>query len=229
MHRPLRGCPEAYEACGQDLDESAAKGSDGKKKRKRKKDEKKSEVRGGRGPGKSRGVAMPDDRPELVVVGDAEFASSPLCTKVVTTVRLLTLANLPGPCRSYNMFPTKTRLEILRQFMQRYTWGADENIRRCLDVFENIAAEAYSRELMETRRACRRKFGEEKELWKGFPPRWCTNNEHWSGLCDIWSKEKWDQISRTHRTNRTKGPNLVHHVAGSRSSYRTKQAMVLTN
>ena len=125
MRRPLRFCYEALAACGQELDE-AAEPSAVNKKRKRNKD--KSE-RCGRGLAKPRAPVRPEDRPELLVVGDAEFTSTPKCTKIITTIRLLTLENLPGPYRSYNMFPTKARLVVLQQFMQRYSWGLSKTSR----------------------------------------------------------------------------------------------------
>ena len=105
--------------------------------------------------------------------------------------------------------------------------GAEQDIARCLDVFENIAADAYMREMTETRSACTKKYGKQKELWKDFPPKWCKNADYWRRLCDIWSKTKWDQQSETNRTNRTKGGHVIHHVTGSRSMYRHKEALVL--
>ena len=222
--RSLRTCPEAFQACGRELDESAAQEAVAKKKRKRKKG--KSDVICGRGIAKPRNPVQPDDRPYLMVVGDAEFTSSPYCSKVITTIRVLTLENLPGPYRSYNIFPSRVRLVILQQFLQRYSWGPKEDIGRCLDVFEKIAAEAYARELNETRTQFTKKYGDEKESWKDFPPKWCKNVEAWKGLCDIWSTKNWDQQSATNRHNRTKGPEKVYHVTGSKSMFRHKQALV---
>ncbi|KAF3320054.1 Plant transposase (Ptta/En/Spm family) [Carex littledalei] len=224
LRRPLRECPKALAACGQELVESASEVSAGQNKRKRNKE--KSDVKCGRGLAKPRDPAAPGDRPGLLIVGDGEFTSRPMCTKVITTIRILTLENLPGPFRSYKMFPTKARLLILEQFMQRYSWGHEEDIKRCLDVFENIAAEAYQRELTETRATCKKKYGVDKEVWKNHPPKWCKNVEAWKGLCDIWSTPKWDQISTTNRENRTKSPDVVYHVAGSRSTYKHKQALI---
>ncbi|KAF3320852.1 Plant transposase (Ptta/En/Spm family) [Carex littledalei] len=226
LRRPLRECPKALAACEQELVESASEVSAGQNKRKRNKE--KSDVRCGRDLAKPRDPAAPGDRPGLLIVGDGEFTSSPMCTKVITTIRILTLENLPGPFRSYKMFPTKARLLILEQFMQRYSWGHEEDIKRCLNVFENIAAEAYQRELTETRATCKKKYGVDKEVWKNHPPKWCKNVEAWKGLCDIWSTPKWDQISTTNRENRTKSPDVVYHVAGSRSTYKHKQAQAST-
>ncbi|KAF3327270.1 Plant transposase (Ptta/En/Spm family) [Carex littledalei] len=213
LRRPLRECREALAACGQELVESASEVSAGQNKRKRNKE--KSDVRCGRGLAKPRDPVAPGDRPELLVVGDGEFTSRPMCTKVITTIRILTLENLPGPFRSYKMFPTKARLLILQQFMQRYSWGHEEDIKRCLDIFENIAAEAYSRELTETRATCKKKHGVDKEVWKNHPPRWCKNVEAWKSLCDIWSTTKWDQISTTNRENRTKSPDVISETGQS--------------
>ncbi|KAF3333305.1 Plant transposase (Ptta/En/Spm family) [Carex littledalei] len=224
LRRPLRECPKALAACGQGLVESASEVSAGQNKRKRNKE--KSDVKCGRGLAKPRDPAAPGDRPGLLIVGDGEFTSRPMCTQVITTIRILTLENLPEPFRSYKMFPTKARLLILEQFMQRYSWGHEEDIKRCLDVFENIAAEAYQRELTETRATCKKKYGVDKEVWKNHPPKWCKNVEAWKGLCDIWSTPKWDQISTTNRENRTKSPDVVYHVAGSRSTYKHKQALI---
>ncbi|KAF3341224.1 Plant transposase (Ptta/En/Spm family) [Carex littledalei] len=224
LRRPLRECPEALAACGKELVESVSEVSAGQNKRKRNKE--KSDVRCGRGLAKPRDPAAPADRPGMQIVGDGEFTASPMCTKVITTIRILTLENLPGPFRSYNMFPTKARLLILEQFMQRYSWGPTEDIKRCLDVFENIAAKAYQRELTKTRATCKKKYGVDKEVWKEHPLKWCKNVEAWKSLCDIWSTPKWDQISTTNRENRTKAPDVVYHVAGSRSTYKHKQALI---
>ncbi|KAF3331417.1 Keratin-associated protein 16-1 [Carex littledalei] len=222
--RTLRSCPDAFQACGRELDASAAQETADKKKRKRKKG--KSDVRCGRGLARPRDPVRPDDRPYLMVVGDAEFTTSPFCTKVITTVRVLTLENLPGPYRSYNMFPSRIRLVILQQFLQRYSWGPKEDIGRCLDVFEKIAAEAYMRELNETRQQLTKKYGNEKEKWKDFPPKWCKNIEAWKGLCDVWSTKNWDQQSATNRSNRISKEDEVHHVTGSKSMFRHKQALI---
>ncbi|KAF3341648.1 Plant transposase (Ptta/En/Spm family) [Carex littledalei] len=222
--RTLRSCPDAFQACGRELDESAAQETADKKKRKRNKG--KSDVRCGRGLARPRDPVRPDDRPYLMVVGDAEFTTSPFCTKVITTIRVLTLENLPGPYRSYNMFPSRIRLVILQQFLQRYSWGPKEDIGCCLDVFEKIAAEAYMRELNETRQQLTKKYGNEKEKWKDFPPKWCKNIEAWKGLCDVWSTKNWDQQSATNRSNRISKEDEVHHVTGSKSMFRHKQALI---
>ncbi|KAF3328438.1 Plant transposase (Ptta/En/Spm family) [Carex littledalei] len=220
--RPLRSCDEAKEANNRELDEESLREAEDKTTRKRKRVGK-SEVRRGRGKANPRRAAAPDMRPELIVVGDAEFTSSPLCTKIVTTVRILTLECMPGPYRTYNMFPIKARVEIVKKFLQRYTWGEGENVERCLDVFERIASEAYYRAMTSVRREYTKKYGKDKEVWKDFPPQWCKNVNHWKGLCLIWSKEKFDQISTTNRNNKKGG--ILHHVAGSRSSYRHAQKL----
>ncbi|KAF3330249.1 Plant transposase (Ptta/En/Spm family) [Carex littledalei] len=223
--RPLSLITEALDASGLELDESAAQASAVGRKRKRSKGN--NNVRCGRGLARPRDPVPPEDRPEIVVVGDAEFTSSPKCTKIITTIRLLTLWNLPGPYRSWNMFPSKTRLLVLKQFLQRYSWGAEEDTVRCIDVFERVAAEAYMRELAETRRWLTRKYGEEKEAWLDYPPKWCKNPEYWKGLLVIWSKDKFVNASATNRTNRMKGgKEVVHHVAGSRSMYRHKEVLI---
>lgn len=151
----------------------------------------------------------------------------PLCTKVITTIRTLTLENLPGPYRSYHTFPSRVRLAILKQFLQRYSWGKDQDIGRCLDVFEKIAAANYVSHLSETRATYKLKYSEDKAAWKDFPPPWCKNVEHWKGLCDIWSTAKWDHQSKTHSRNRKEAPYPLYHVAGSRSMYRHKLALVI--
>ncbi|KAF3341225.1 Plant transposase (Ptta/En/Spm family) [Carex littledalei] len=223
--RPLTWIPEALDACGLELDESAAQASAVERKRKRSK--RKGNERCGRGLAMPRDPVPPEDRPELAVVGDAEFTSSPKCTKIITTLRLLTLWNLPGPYRSWNMFPSTTRLFILKQFLQRYSWGAEQDTVRCIEVFERVAAETYMRELGETRRWLTRKFGDEKEVWIDYPPKWCKNLEYWKGLVLIWSKDKFVAASATNRTNRIKGgQEVVHHVGGSRSSYRHKEVLI---
>ncbi|XP_078169220.1 uncharacterized protein LOC144563612 [Carex rostrata] len=170
--RTLRSCPEAFTLSGLELEESAAAegaGSKGKRKRLRKRSKEKSDVRCGRGPGKPRDPTRLKDRPELIVVGDGEFTTLPLCTKVITMIRTLTLENLPGPYRSYHTFPSRVRLAILKQFLQRYSWGKDQDIGRCLDVFEKIAAANYVSHLSETRAAYKLKYSEDKAAWKDFP------------------------------------------------------------
>ena len=111
LRRPLHGVPGALDACGLELDGSATTASAVNTKRKRNKG--KNVVRCGRGPARGREPAPPEDRPELFIIGDGEFTSSPLCKKVISTIRLLTLENLPGPYRSWKSFPSQTRLLIL--------------------------------------------------------------------------------------------------------------------
>ncbi|KAF3340622.1 Plant transposase (Ptta/En/Spm family) [Carex littledalei] len=224
MRRPLCACPEAFGLSGRELDEAGAKVPSGKKRGRPKKEKKDAKPRG-RGLAKIRDPAKPEDRPEVFVVGDGEFTSSPKCTKLVSTIRLLTTAEMPGPCRTYNMFPSSARLVILRRFLERYSWGAEEDEARCLDVFENIAAETYTRMLNKARSACKIKYGPVKELWKESCPPWCKELSHWKGLCDIWNHPKWDQLSCTNRDNKIKKGRVVHHVGGSRSTYKHKEAM----
>ncbi|KAF3339901.1 Plant transposase (Ptta/En/Spm family) [Carex littledalei] len=224
MRRPLRSIPEARLLSGLELDNSASGVAAGKRKRRTK--GKKPEVRNGRGLAKPREPSKPADRPKLMVVGDAEFTSEPQDTKVVATIRLLTLANLPGPFRSYNTLPSGARFDTLKQFLQRYSWGEEEDVLRCIDVFENIAAEAYSRVLTDTRRVCLEKYGPSKEEWKGYCPRWCKNEEIWKGLCDIWSTPIWEQQSSRNRANKLKCGSVASHVGGSRSTFRHKQKMI---
>ncbi|KAF3341462.1 hypothetical protein FCM35_KLT00100 [Carex littledalei] len=137
--RVLRMCPEAFELSGVDLDWSADKVQTGKRKRNKK--GKKSDVKGVRGLAKPRELVHPDRRHVLKVVGDYEFTAAPECSKVVTTIRLVTCECLPGPIRLYNMFPSRVRLEILSKFLQRYSWAEGEDVGHCLNVFENIAAD----------------------------------------------------------------------------------------
>jgi hypothetical protein len=136
------------------------------------------------------------------------------------------MENMPGPYRSYNMFSVADRLKILRKFLQRYTWGPDENVRRCLDVYEAIAASVYTTELTERRSQCNEKYGDDKEEWKEHPPLWCRNVAHWKGLCDIWAKEKWVKNSNALREKVAKGGPVVHHVGGSRSMYQHREVLV---
>lgn len=186
IRRRLRDLNEAKEASGRELDEENAGLNGDKTARKRKKGMAKSDVRRGRGMAKARKPAAPECRPELIPVGDAEFTSCPVCTKVVTTVRVLTLENLPGPYRTYNMFPIKARLEILKKFLQRYSWAEGEKVERCLDVYEKIASEAYSNAMSDVRGSYTKKYGKDKSVWKDFPPHWCKNPTYWKGLCLIW-------------------------------------------
>ncbi|KAF3341593.1 Plant transposase (Ptta/En/Spm family) [Carex littledalei] len=224
MRRPLRSIPEARLLSGLELDNSASGVAAGKRKRRTK--GKKPEVRNGRGLAKPREPSKPADRPKLMVVGDAEFTSEPEDTKVVATIRLLTLANLPGPFRSYNTLPSGARFDTLKQFLQRYSWGEEEDVLRCIDVFENIAADAYGRVLTDTRRVCLEKYGPSKEEWKGYCPRWCKNESIWKGLCDIWSTPIWEEQSSRNRANKLKCGSVASHVGGSRSTFRHKQKMI---
>ena len=221
----LRDCEEAMEASGRELDDENATGAEGQAKRRRVRGQK-SAVRRGRGMAKGRKPSHFGSRPQLFVVGDAEFTSLPLCTRVVATIRVLTLENMPGPYRTYNMFPVKARLEILKKFLQSYSWGEGESVKRCLQVFETIAADAYSRELVVLRGKYTKKYTEDKLLWRDFPPQWCKNPQHWKGLCLIWSKDKWDEMSSTNRNNKTKDGSVIHHLGGSRSLFRHKCKMV---
>ncbi|KAF3338936.1 Plant transposase (Ptta/En/Spm family) [Carex littledalei] len=228
MRRPLRFYDEAFGLSGIELDPGEAKVPFGKKRDgtwQGKK--KKAEQPRGRGLAKPRAPARPEDRPEVFVVGDGEFTSSTKCTKLVSTIRLLTAAEMPGPYRTYNMFPSQARLKILRRFMQRYSWGAGEDEGRCLDVFEKIASEAYTRILNRARRVCKDKYGPVLELWKEYCPPWCREWSHWKGLCEIWNNPKWYQLSCTNRANKkVKGEAVIHHVGGSRSAYKHREAMV---
>ncbi|KAF3336621.1 Plant transposase (Ptta/En/Spm family) [Carex littledalei] len=221
----LRDCEEAVEASGRELDDENATGAEGQAKRMRVRGHK-SDVRRGRGMAKGRKPSHFGSRPQLFVVGDAEFTSLPVCTRVVATIRVLTLENMPGPYRTYNMFPVKARLEILKKFLQSYSWGEGESVKRCLQVFETIAADAYSRELVVLRGKYTKKYTEDKLLWRDFPPQWCKNPQHWKGLCLIWSKDKWDKMSSTNRNNKTKDGSVIHHLGGSRSLFRHKCKMV---
>ena len=205
--------------------EGSQKGNVGQKKRNKVGGKEKPQVRG---PHRGRGPSEAGNRPRLVVVGDGEFAATPKCKKIVTTIRLLTLEYMPGPFRSYNLFPVDARLRILRQFLRRYSWEHGQDVGRCIDVFEAIAADAYSRQLTVTRRSYLKKFGDNKETWSENQPRWCKNNSHWRGLCDIWEKEGWKQQSVTNKANRTKHDPVVHHVGGSRSFYKHKSELVST-
>lgn len=225
IRRPLMFCDAALGLNHLELDEEN-NGAEGEPKRKRKKGQK-SDVRQGRGKAKPRKPAAPECRPELMVVGDAEFTSYPICTKVVTTIRMLTLDNMPGPYRTYNMFPLKARLELLKLFLQRYSWGEEEDERRCIAVFEKIASEAYYREMTVLRKKYDKKYGKDKLVWKDYPPQWCKNQEYWKGLCLIWSKEKWGKISSINKENKTKDGKIINHVAGSRSMFRHAVKLVL--
>jgi hypothetical protein len=89
----------------------------------------------------------PAARPKLTPVGDCFFIPEPFCRKVKMTVRFLTVENMSGPYRTYNMFPVADRLAILRKFLMRYTWGPGDDVSRCLDVYENLAANMYGNEL----------------------------------------------------------------------------------
>ncbi|KAF3338785.1 hypothetical protein FCM35_KLT16256 [Carex littledalei] len=135
--RTLRSCHEAIEASGKDLDWSVATVQTGKRKRSGK--GKKPDVKGVWGLAKPRGPTHPDSRPVLKVVGDAEFTSEPEDTKIVATIRLLTCECMPGPIRSFNMFPSRVRLQILFKFLQRYSWADGEDVGRCLDeLFQTL-------------------------------------------------------------------------------------------
>ena len=225
IRRPLMSCDAALGLNHLELDEENNEAV-GEAKRKRKRGQK-SDVPRGRGKAKPRKPAEVLSRPELMVVGDAEFTSFPICTKVVTTIRMLTLENMPGPYRTYNMFPLKARLEILKMFLQRYSWGGEEDEKRCIAVFERIASDAYYREMTILRRKYEEKYGKDKLVWKDYPPQWYKNQKYWKGLCLIWSKEKWGKISTTNKHNKTKDGTIINHVAGSRSMFRHTVKLVL--
>ncbi|KAF3340596.1 Plant transposase (Ptta/En/Spm family) [Carex littledalei] len=221
----LRECPEARVVSGEDLDWSSDKLETRKRKRLSRK--KKSDVRCGRGPGRPRDPVHPDSRPKLKIVGDREFTSEPLCSKITTTIRVATCECLPGPIRSFNIFPTRVRLQILRKFLQRYSWADGEDVGLCLDVFERIAADAYSRVLVQTRKKYTEKISHDKEEWKEFCPQWCKNLDHWKGLCDIFKNPNWEKSSTINRNNKlVHGKTVASHVGGSRSSYRHKLKLI---
>jgi hypothetical protein len=215
---------EALKAAGAELDVETIQGV---VKRKRERNKNKQKPRHGRGLGKPHELALPSLRPRLKVVGDYLFIpSTGTCTQLKTTIKLLVLENMPGPYRSYNLFSVQAKLNILRKFLQRYTWGPKEDIKRCLNVYENIAADVYDRELHEKRSDCKKLYREDKEEWKKHRASWCRNVEYWSSLCDIWSKQKWEQISSTNRENQSKEGPVIHHVGGSRSMYQHMQSLV---
>ena len=225
MRLSLRECPEARKFSGEDLDWSSSKVQ--ARKRKRVTFRKKSDVRCGRGQGKPRDPADPDSRPKLKIVGDREFTSEPGCTKIIPTIRVATCECLPGPLRSFNMFPTRVRLQILRKFLQRYSWADGEDVGLCLDVFERIAADAYSRVLVQTRKNYTARISHDKEKWKEFCPQWCQNLDHWKGLCDIFKNPNWEKLSTTNQNNKlVDGKGVASHVGGSRSSYKHKMKLV---
>ena len=225
VHSPLslRHVGEALKAAGRELDAETVQGL---VKPRRVRNKGQEQVRRGRGLGRPAAPKPPADRPRLKPVGSCEFSSSPQCTKVKTTIRLLTVENMPGPYRSYNMFPVKVRLNILRKFLQRYTWAPGEAVGHCLEVYEAIAANLYTTELTEQRSRCKDKYGEDKAAWKEHPPSWCKNVEHWKGLCDIWATEKWEHQSSTNRQNMMKAGPIIHHVGGSRSMFQHMQKLV---
>ena len=162
-------------------------------KRKRSKGKKNvSEQPKKRGKNRPREPSAPSDRPQLEWVGDAEFISIPPCSKIVTTIRVVTVGNAPGPLRSYYQFPIDARIKILREFLQRYSWkeGAeDDYIKTCADVFERIAYECYQRQMTTVRAEYTRDYGKDMQKWKEIPPEWCKNEEHWQGLIAIWETD----------------------------------------
>ena len=118
LRLPLSACLEARGLSGKELDPLEQKMLFGKKRKSKGKEKGKTDEKPrGRGLAKAREPAKPEDRPELYVVGDAEFRSNTKCTKVVSTIRLLTVTEMPGPYRTYNRFPSRTRIEILRRFL----------------------------------------------------------------------------------------------------------------
>ncbi|KAF3319951.1 Plant transposase (Ptta/En/Spm family) [Carex littledalei] len=132
---------------------------------------------------------------------------------------------MPGPYRTYNQFSPTTRKDVLDKFLEVYSWGEDEDVQTCIDVFESIAAEVYCRELTERRKEYALKFGDNIEEWKSKPPHWCTKPAYWSGLCDIWKTDGWQQQSQTCKVNQAKGGGVVHHIAGSRSTFGHMEAL----
>lgn len=126
----------------------------------------------GRGPSKPCQPAWKEGTPQLFVVGDGEFQSKPKCRKIVTTIRLLTVQNMPGPCQSWNGFSIEAREVIMKKFLQVYRWGSGKIVRCCVDVFENIASDVYCRELTKARDKLMRQYGhlaEKIDAWKSHP------------------------------------------------------------
>ncbi|KAF3319950.1 Plant transposase (Ptta/En/Spm family) [Carex littledalei] len=212
----LRDCEEALDASGRELDDENATGAEGQAKRRRVRGQK-SDVRRGRVPN--------------TLWNNGPILHYKACTN--DTIKALKIAKMTfsgkqyllDRYRTYNMFPVKARLEILKKFLQSYSWGEGESVKRCLQVFETIAADAYSRELVVLRGKYTKKYTEDKLLWRDFPPQWCKNPQHWKGLCLIWSKDKWDKMSSTNRNNKTKDGSVIHHLGGSRSLFRHKCKM----
>ncbi|KAF3328766.1 Plant transposase (Ptta/En/Spm family) [Carex littledalei] len=179
-----------------------------------------SRKRKGRGPSKQRKPAPPSKRPLLYVVGLKEFQAVPVCKKIVTTIRILTCKAMPGPFRSYNQFSTTTLAKILTNFLKIYSWGENQDVKVCVDVFEKIAAEVYCRELTERRQELALKINSKNpEDWKLNPPHWCPDPAYWRGLCDIWKQKGWQIQSLKNKANKDRDGGVIHHVGGSRSTF----------
>lgn len=134
---------------------------------------------------------------------------------------------MPGPFCSYNQFSTATRAKILTNFLKIYSWGENQDVKVCLDVFEKIAAEVYCQELTERRQELALKTNSKNpEDWKLNPPHWCPDPACWRGLCDIWKQKSWQNQSLKNKANKDRDGGAIHHVGGSRSTFGHLQALV---
>ncbi|KAF3330251.1 hypothetical protein FCM35_KLT03605 [Carex littledalei] len=99
----------------------------------------------------------------------------------------------------------------------RYRDG--EDVQRCREVLEAIAAKRYSGELHEARNSCIKKFGRNIPAWKKSVPHWCLTHAYWHGLCDIFATDEWQEVSKQNHDNRTTSGLTVSHYAGCASAH----------
>ncbi|XP_078169521.1 uncharacterized protein LOC144563938 [Carex rostrata] len=166
----------------------------------------------GRGAGKIKAVSDNiDNRPELITA----------------TITRLALGLMPAPLRSFHGFDKKSKLNLEREFLERYRYAKDEDPDRCREVLEAIAGKRYCTELSTARKNRITKYKWNLAAWKADVPHWCTTPEHWRGLCDIFFTEDWQMVSKQNQINRKNDGNPVSHYAGSASAH--QHFWMLTN
>ncbi|KAF3320226.1 hypothetical protein FCM35_KLT01501 [Carex littledalei] len=102
---------------------------------------------------------------------------------------------------------------------EKFRYRDGEDVQRCREVLEAIAAKRYSGELHEARNNCIKKFGRNIPAWKKSVPHWCLTHAYWHGLCDIFDTDEWQEVSKQNHDNRTTSGLTVSHYAGCASAH----------
>ncbi|KAF3340725.1 hypothetical protein FCM35_KLT09569 [Carex littledalei] len=127
---------------------------------------------------------------------------------------------MPGPLRSFHAFDDTTKNNIEFAFLvEKFRYRDGEDVQRCREVLEAIAAKRYSGELHEARNNCIKKFGRNILAWKKSVPHWCLTHAYWHGLCDIFATDEWQEVSKQNHDNRTTSGLTVSHYAGCASAH----------